>query len=189
MCMKEAGASGPNRQSACRLPKGYDLEGLCGIKGTWPLRELSEEELLEAYKSHYNCGARKELLLLLDAFETRYGAEIFAIVEEIYSTMGKQDGEADLLRYGSLLEKLTDLIVRPHCVECDVSEATMGRIAYRVLKCPFADLAKTMKLEGIGSHICPAWHKAFGKAFGYRFSMPKFLLTGDECCEQIWERS
>ena len=44
-----------------------------------------------------------------------------------------------------------------------------------------------MNLEQIGSRICPSWHKAYAKAFGYDFSMPRFLLTGNARCQQIWE--
>ena len=188
MDAEQSESLGPACQSACRLPKGYDLKRLGSIRGAWPHRELSQEELLETYKSHYSAGARREVLLLLDAFKKRYGDGIFEVVEATFCAMGTQDGETDQLRYRGLLEKLTDLIVRPHCCEFDVSEATTERIAYRVLKCPFADLAKEMDLEQIGSRICPSWHKAYAKAFGYDFSMPRFLLSGDECCEQVWER-
>ena len=44
-----------------------------------------------------------------------------------------------------------------------------------------------MKLEEIGTYICPPWHESYAQAFGYRFSMPKFLLKGADYCEHIWE--
>ncbi len=188
MGTKASRTSESSGQSACSLPEGYELETLCKMKGAWPLRDPSSEELLETYKGYYGCGARAEVLLLLDAVGRRYGDGVFEVVEETLAKMGKQDGESDLVRYGSLLEKLADIIVRPFCCEFDVSEATNERIAFRVLKCPFAELVRKMSQEQIGSRMCPAWHKAYANAFGYRFTMPKFMLTGDDSCDQIWER-
>lgn len=184
---KESLKSKSSGQSAGKMPEGYDLETLCEMKGGWPLRDPSREELLATYKSHYSCGARSEVLLLLDAFRRRYGDAVFEVVEETLAKLGKKDGESDLISYGSLLEKLADIIVRPFCCEFDVSEATNKRIAYRVLKCPFAELARKMELEQIGGRMCPAWHKAYADAFGYRFTMPRFMLAGDDYCDQIWE--
>ena len=184
----ESRTSESSGQSACKLPEGYELGTLCKIEGAWPLRDPSREELLDTYKSYYGGGARSEVLLLLDALGKRYGDGVFEVAEETLAKTGRQDGESDLVRYGSLLEKLADIIVRPFCCEFDVTEATNERIAYRVLKCPFAEMTRKMGLEQIGSRMCPAWHKAYAEAFGYRFTMPRFMLAGDECCEQIWER-
>ena len=175
-------------ESAVRLPEGYDLKTLCQIKGRWPKREITEDELWATYKGIHSAGGRRETFTLLKTFQTKYGSEVFDVTEEAAYRSGKESGIADQNRYKTLLYKLADIWVRPHSYETEVDEVTPNRIVYRAVTCPFADLMKKMKTEELGSHYCPPWHVAFAKEFGYRFEMPEFLLTGGSCCRQIWER-
>ena len=41
------------------------IEKLTDIKGPWPKRQLSQEELLAVYKEHFSFGSRREYLFLL----------------------------------------------------------------------------------------------------------------------------
>ncbi len=168
--------------------KGMDIESLCKIVGSWPKRELSQEELLATYKAHYSFRGRKELFLVLEAMRKKYGQGVCEIIEELYYRMGTEDGQALKAKHGDLLRTTVDMSTRPYCYQIEHSQTSEDRIAYKVVKCPSADLMKEMGVEDIGACMCPAYHEAYAKAFGYRFSMPKFLLTGDDCCEQIWER-
>ncbi len=164
------------------------IESLCRIVGNWPKREPSQEELLATYKGHYSFRGRKEVLLVLDAMRKKYGQEICKVIEQVYYRIGAEDGQALKVKHGSLLKTVADMSTRPYCYQIEHSQTSEDRIAYKVIKCPSADLMKEMGVEEIGASMCPAYHQAYAKAFGYRFSMPKFLLTGDDCCEQIWER-
>ncbi len=157
------------------------------MKGLWPKRELSHEELLETYKNHYSARSRTEYLLMLARFRKRYGEGICDLVEELNYEMGKQSGEAEKPRFGTLLNKVVDFSVRPYCYKIYHCETSRKRIVYRVLECPFADVVKELELEDIGVHICPPWHVGYAEVYGFSFTMPKFLLKGDDYCEQIWE--
>lgn len=165
-----------------------DIESLCRIVGSWPKRELSQEELLATYKGHYSFRGRKEVLLVLDAMRKKYGQGACKVIEQVYYRIGREDGQASKVKHGSLLKMVVDISTRPYCYQIEHCQTGEQRIAYRVVKCPFADLMREMGLEEIGISMCPAYHEAFAKVFGYRFSMPKFLLNGDDCCEHIWER-
>ena len=166
----------------------HDIESLCNIVGSWPKREPSHEELLATYKAHYSYRGRKVLYLALEAMCKKYGESVYKVVEDLYYQLGAEDGEALKAKHGDLLRTTADMSTRPYCYEIEHSHTTEDRIEYKVVKCPSADLMKEMGLEKIGIAMCPGYHVAYAKAFGYRFSMPKFLLKGDDCCEQIWER-
>jgi len=174
--------------SLFRLPEGFSIGTLCKMKGLWPKRELSQEELIETYKNHYSAAFRRELIIILGALVEKYGQEIYDVVEEINYKIGEEEGAAYKKHYKSLLNKMVDISVRPFCYEIFHVETSNEKIVYKVLKCPFANIIKEMNAEEIGKHICPRWHEGYAEAFGYRFRMPKFLLDGDDCCEQIWER-
>ena len=171
-----------------RLPEGYDLETLCAIKGRWPKRELSQEELLDTYKSFYSSRNRSETLLVLQAFEERFGPDVRAVVDEIYYKLGKEAGIAEKAQCGSLLSKLVDMFARPHSYENEHLETSEERIVVKVLKCPFADLAKELGLENISRHICLPWHRGYSEVYGYTCQFSKLLLAGDDCCHQTWEK-
>ena len=176
-------------RNRCRLPKGMSIEDLCMMTGVWPKREPSQEELLETYKSHYSGASRSEAMLLLEAFRNKHGEDIWEVVEELYYQLGKKEGEAAKRDYGSLLNKVVDYSVRPHCYEIEHCQSSPERIVYKVLRCPFADVLKDVGLEEFGQHICPPAHEGWGEAFGMNFSMGKFLPAGDNWCEHIWEQS
>ena len=180
---------GKEPRNRCRLPKGMTIEDMCMMKGTWPKRELSQEELLQTYKKHYSAGSRSEAMLILDVFRKKYGESIWEVVRELYHELGRKEGEAAKRDYGSLLNAVVDFSVRPHCYEIEHCQSSPERIVYKVLRCPFADLLKEMGFEEFGQHICPAAHKGWAEAFGFKFSMPRFLPAGDDCCEHIWEQS
>ena len=181
----------PNKKPSnpCRLPEGIEVEDLCMMKGAWPKRELSAEELLETYKKHYSAGSRSEAMLVLDAFRKKYGESIWEVVKELYYELGKEEGEAAKRHYGSLLNAVIDFSVRPHCYEIEHCQSTPERIVYKIVRCRFADVLRKMGLEEVGQHTCPPAHKGWADAFGVNFSMPRFLLAGDDCCEHIWEQS
>ncbi len=187
MCGEKMNRASNKAADVCRLPKGIDINNLCMMKGVWPKRELSQKELLETYKNHYSSRSRRETMLMLDAFKKKYGEDIYEVVKEVSYKMGKEAGEAEKRYYKSLLNKIVDISVRPYCYLIHHYETTPEKIAYKVLECSFANLLKEMELEEIGTYMCPPWHEAYAQAFGFRFSMPKSLLKGDDCCEQIWE--
>ncbi len=177
-----------NRNRMPRLPEGIDMRSLCKMKGSWPTRELSQEELLDTYKTHYSFRHREESLRILEAFRRRYGVEIYDIVETLYVQRGREAGEAEMARYGSLLNMIVDLTVRPYCYHQFLTVENEDRLVLKVLRCPFADLVKEMGLEDLGRHICLPSHKSYAKACGYRVSFSKFLLAGDDCCLQVWKK-
>jgi len=181
-------ASVDSSDSLLRLPEGFGIGALCKMKDVWPKRELSQEELIETYKNHYSAASRRELIIVLGALVEKFGQQIYDVVEEINYKMGKEEGAVSKKHYKSLLNKIVDISVRPFCYEISHVETSDEKIVYKVLKCPFADQIKELKAEEIGKHICPRWHDGYAEGFGFRFSMPKFLLDGDDCCEQIWER-
>lgn len=158
------------------------------MKGIWPKRELSEEELIETYKDHHSASSRKDLIVILKALEKKFGREIYEVVEEINYRIRLEYGKADREKYNSLLNKIVDISVRPFCYEISHIETSNERLVYKVLRCPFASLLKKINSDEIGKHICPPWHEGYAETFGFRFRIPKFLPGGDDCCEQIWER-
>lgn len=168
------------------LPKNVDYKKLSATKGKWPKRDLSKKELLDVYKKHYSFGSKSEYLSLLMAFKTKYGSEINEIIEDVNYKLGKEAGKESKAYYKNLLNFIVDLSVRPFCYEIDHIETSGKRIVFKVLNCPFADMAKKMNCVELASHVCPRWHEGFAESFGYRFEMPQFALKGDSCCEQKW---
>ncbi len=126
---------------------------------------------------------------MLAAFRRRYGDEILETVEQTYYEMGTSEGLAEKEQYGSLLNKLVDIYVRPYSYENEQLEMTEERMCYQTLRCPFADMVMDMGLEELGKHLCPPWHKGYGEFYGYRWSGPKLLFDGDNCCYHIWEKA
>ena len=159
------------------------------MEGIWPKRELGQEELLETYKNHYSGDSRREAMRLVGAFRKKFGASADEVIREVYAQAGKEEGASAKRDYGSLLNKVADYSVRPHCYKIHHHQSSEDRIAYKVLRCPLAEVLKDMGLEELGKHICLPYHPAFAKALGYKFTMPKFLLAGDDCCEHIWEKA
>ncbi len=171
-----------------RLPEGYDMETLCALKGQWPKREPSQDELQDTYKAFYSGGSRGESLLLLKTFQERFGPAVLEVLDDLYYRLGQESGVAEKALYGNLLNKMVDMFARPHCYENDHLETSEERIVVRVTKCPFANLAKEMGMEEIAQHICLPWHEAYAKEHGYKITFTGMLLTGDDCCYQTWEK-
>ena len=71
------------------------MNNLCMMKGIWPKRELSQEELLETYKNHHGFRFRREYLLILDTFKKKYEEGIYKVAKEVSYKMGEKDGEAE----------------------------------------------------------------------------------------------
>lgn len=173
---------------APRLPEGYDVETLCALKGQWPKREPSHEELLEIYKAYYSAGANGGSLLLLKAMEARFGAEVRDVMDALYYKLGAEQAEAEIGEWGCLFNKFMDMYTRPHSYQNDHIETSEERIEVRVTKCPFADLARELDLESISRHICLPWHQGYAKTHNYTIKFREMLLEGDECCWQVWEK-
>ena len=172
-----------------RLPEGVTVEELCNIKGVWPRRELSQEELLDTYKAFFSSRFRAEALMVMDAFRKKYGDSVYEIIEKVYYEMGKAEGSGEKDVCGCLLNKMLDIYARPHSYVVDHLETTEERIEYRVLKCPLADVVKDMGLEEIAPHCCIPWHEGYAEAMGYRTKVSEFLLDGGDSCHWIWEKT
>ena len=104
-------------KSACRLPEGIEIKDLCAMKGIWPKRELSQEELLETYKTYYSYVSRREAMLLLNLFLKKYGQNAREAIEEFYYELGKEDGATEKQALGSLLNVVANYSVRPYCYQ------------------------------------------------------------------------
>ncbi len=171
-----------------RLPEGVDMETLIQMKGIWPTREPSQEEFMEVYMDHYSFRIRTEAMLLLRALKKGFGEDIWPIVEKVYREMGKSQAHTDKSDYGTLLNKIADESTRPYCYTIDHSETTEDKIAYKVLDCPLTNRLKEWGMEKFGLHVTVPWHEGYAEAFGYRFSMPGYVLEGDDCTEHLWEK-
>jgi len=173
------------------MPDGVDVATLCGMRGMWPKREPSYEELREVYKAYYSFGFRSEALRVLAAFHERCGDGVLEIVEALYEQMGRKDGESDRQRQGSLINKVIDISTRPlwaYNVSDEHPETSEDRIVLRITRCPFEDIARKLGLEALAGRMCLAWHKGYAATYGYDVHFPEFLLKGDETCLHVWAK-
>ena len=114
---------------------------------------------------------------------------MFPLIEETSACLESKKVKRTAARFGSLLAKIVDFSTRPYCYDIEHIETSEERVVYKVTKCPFAELARKMGCSELASHMCPRSHEAYAKAFGYAFSLKKFMLRGDECCLQIWRKA
>lgn len=187
MCDEKAESCCNESEGLCRLPEGYSMEDLFKIKGVWPTRELSQQELMETYKDHFSFNIRREYYATVAALKERFGDEVYDVVEEISYKTGYECGKEQRKIKKTMANCLVDIAVRPFCYKIEQIENSKEKMVYRILECSTATIAKDMGLEELVSHICPKWHQGFADGFGAKFEMTEFLLDGDDCCKQIWE--
>jgi len=121
--------------------------------------------------------------------EKQYGREALDVLSEWINRKNMQRGREVAELSGRNDPEYLFCLFSEDAHEFDVIRKDKKSLEVKVTKCVHADVFKGLNASHIGYKLICAGDAAFTKGFNskIKFSRPKVLMRGDECCHFIWE--